>query len=133
MILINNYQNCFTLKLQKLGCTDILKMNIKDQGPSVQLRPYKTSEIERNQIDAIVNEWKSVRIVTETDLEYASPVMVITKKNGKPRLVVDYRQLNNQTIKTNFPVANLDDQLEDLAGLGCTALWIWLQVICKYY
>jgi len=116
MILINNYRNCFALRLQELGCTDILKMNIEDQGPPVQLRPYKTSEAERNQIDAIVNEWKSVGIATETDSEYASPVMVISKKNGEPRLVVDYRQLNNQTIKTNFPVANLDDQLEDLAG-----------------
>lgn len=102
MLFINNYRNCFALKLQELGCTGIITMNIEDQGPPVQLKPYKTSEAELNQIDAIINECKSAGIVTETNSEYGSHVMVITRKNGEPRLVVDYHRQNNQTIKKIF-------------------------------
>lgn len=61
---------------------------------------------------------KGVGIVTKTYSEYASPVMIVTNKNGKPRLVVHYWWRDPQTMRTNFSVANVDDQLEDLAEAG---------------
>jgi len=44
------------------------------------------------------------------------------KKNGEPRLVVDYRKLNSQTIRKIFPTPHMDDNLEALSGakLFCT-------------
>lgn len=54
-------------------------------------------------------------IVTETNSSYSSPVLLVTKKDGEPRLVVDYRKLNQQILKKNFPIADLDEQLEELS------------------
>lgn len=41
-------------------------------------------------------------------------MLLVTKKDGE--IVVDYRNLNQQTVKKNFPIANIDEQLEELAG-----------------
>ncbi|CAI6374939.1 unnamed protein product [Macrosiphum euphorbiae] len=70
---------------------------------------------ERETISCIVQEWKEF-IVTETKSAYASPVLLVTKKDGDARLVVDYRKLNAQTVRKVFPTPNLDEHLETLHG-----------------
>jgi len=113
--LIKNYRECFALCMEELGCTDMIAMDIEDDNQPVISKPYKTSEIERGKIDAIVKEWKRLGIVTETDSCYASPVLLVSKKDGEPRLVVDYRKLNQQTKKKTFPITDIDDQLQGLS------------------
>lgn len=87
-------------------------MSIEDNNQPVVSKPYRTSEVERNKIDTIVKEWKKLGIVTETNSSYSSPVLLVNKKDGEPRLVIDYRKLNQQTIKKVFPVPEIDDQLQ---------------------
>ena len=49
-------------------------------------------------------------ILLKTDLiasrhsPYSAPAMLVPKTNGKLRLVIDYRQLNIQTIKSSWPI-----------------------------
>ncbi|UYV65964.1 hypothetical protein LAZ67_3006014 [Cordylochernes scorpioides] len=100
----------------RIGCTDVTKMDIKevDGSKPVCLRPYKTTASEREAIREIVREWKDNGIVTETRSPYASPVLLVRKKTGDHRLVVDYRRLNIQTVKDKFPLPRIDDLLEGL-------------------
>ncbi|UYV77456.1 hypothetical protein LAZ67_15001063 [Cordylochernes scorpioides] len=85
-----------------------------DGSKPVCLRPYKTTASEREAIRAIVREWKDNGIVMETRSPYASPVLLVRKKIGDHRLVVDYRRLNIQTVKDKFPLPRIDDHLEGL-------------------
>ncbi|UYV75158.1 hypothetical protein LAZ67_12002698 [Cordylochernes scorpioides] len=113
---VNEYRDCFALGMGELGCTDVTKMDIKevDGSKPVCLRPYKTTASEREAIREIVREWKDNGIVTETRPPYASPVLLVRKKTGDHRLVVDYRRLNIQTVKDKFPLPRIDDLLEGL-------------------
>jgi hypothetical protein len=61
------------------------------------------SPIEREQINAQVDEWICEGIVQPSLLEYASPVVLAWKKDGLIRLCVDYRQLNKKIIKDPLP------------------------------
>jgi len=63
-----------------------------------------------------VGEWKQKGIVTETNSPYASPVLLIKKKSGESRLVVDYRRLNAQTERVHYPLPNIDEYMEVLNG-----------------
>lgn len=74
------------------------------------------SEYSRMTIKQIVTEWKKHGIVSETDSPYASPVLLVTKKTWEPRFVIDYRKLNKQTGKKNFPIANPDEYLDIVSG-----------------
>lgn len=79
-------------------------MVIKDTDNPVTSKPYKTSLSARETIAKIVQEWKDCGIVTETTSKYASPVLLVGKKTGEPRLVIDFRKLNAQTQKTQSSI-----------------------------
>lgn len=55
-------------------------------------------------------------IVRPSLSEYASPVVLIKKKNGAYRLCVDYWRLNKKIIKDRYPLPLIDDQLDRLQG-----------------
>lgn len=103
--LLNDHRDCFAMSLEELGCTKVLEMDIQEVPGSapVAVRPYKTNLEERDTMRKIVQEWKEQGIVTETHSPYASPAILVKKKNGEKRLVVDCRRLNAQTIKKKPP------------------------------
>lgn len=51
-----------------------------------------------------------------SDSKWASPLIVVPKKNGKWRICVDYREFNKATKKYHFPLPFIDQVLDTLAG-----------------
>src|SRR5690606_11178260 len=98
------------------GCTSLLKMHIREKEGSepVASKPYPVNKEQRDQVRKIVAEWKAQGIVRESISPYASPVLLLKKKNGEHRLVIDYRRLNAQTVRDPYPIPTIEDQLEFL-------------------
>uniref|UniRef100_A0ABD2X1B7 Uncharacterized protein n=1 Tax=Trichogramma kaykai TaxID=54128 RepID=A0ABD2X1B7_9HYME len=89
--MLNKYRMCVARDINELGCTNALTMDIQienDKGP-VHAKPYKLNAKDRDDLDAIVSEYKRLRIVTETSSEYASPAFLVQKKDGTPRMYVE--------------------------------------------
>ena len=51
-----------------------------------------------------------------SDSEWASPLVLVPKKNGKWRICVNYREQNKATKKDHFPLPFIDEVLDGLAG-----------------
>ena len=47
---------------------------------------------------------------------WASPVVLVPKKNGSLRFCIDYRKVNSVTRKDAYPLPCVDDTLDTLAG-----------------
>ena len=47
---------------------------------------------------------------------YCAPMLVVLKKNGKPRPVMDYRDLNFVTEPYHYPLPQIDNIKQDLRG-----------------
>jgi hypothetical protein len=69
-------------------------------------------------IRKIVDKYLRNGIIQESTSPYASPVLLVGKKNGEQRLCVDYRALNKITIKDKYPIPFIEDHLSRLAGYG---------------
>ena len=62
-----------------------------------------------------LNIWLKQEVVQPSSSPWSFPLIVVPKKNGKTRWVIDYRQLNEITIKDSFPLPNIEDDLAHLA------------------
>lgn len=47
---------------------------------------------------------------------WASPIVLVKKKDGKFRFCIDYRKLNVVTKKDTYPLPRVDDLLDALSG-----------------
>ena len=55
-------------------------------------------------------------IIQKSSSAYASPTVLVQKKDGSLRLCIDYRNLNSITFKDAFPLPRIEETLEALAG-----------------
>lgn len=61
-------------------------------------------------------ELKRTGIIRESRSQYASPIVVVRKKNESLRLCIDYRTLNRQTIPDQYTTPRIEDGLQSLSG-----------------
>lgn len=55
-------------------------------------------------------------VIEPSDSPWASPIVLVTKKDKTTRFCVDYRRLNNVTRKYAYPLPNITDSLDALGG-----------------
>ena len=54
------------------------------------------------------------QVIRESSSPYASPIVLVKKKDGSLRMCVDYRQLNSKTRKDAFPLPCIEETLDSL-------------------
>jgi hypothetical protein len=65
----------------------------------IKYRPYRLSIAERETVRTLIKDLMDNSIIRPSQSPYASPALLVRKKNGEPRLVVDFRALNRMTVK----------------------------------
>lgn len=76
----------------------------------------RLSAYELNVVHKQIDEWLESGIIRPSTSEYASPIVLVKKKDGKYRLCVDYRDLNKEVVRDRFPLPLIDDVLDSLQG-----------------
>ena len=65
----------------------------------INSRPYHYSPQHKTEIEKQVKELLDNGLICHSHSPFAKPVLLVKKKDGSWRLCVDYRKLNNMTIK----------------------------------
>src|SRR6266700_4164421 len=113
--LLQNFQHLFADNISQIKRATNVEHTI-DTGTNNPIRqiPYKSSPAEKEIIKKQINEMLSNGIIKESQSPWASPVVLVKKKDGKTRFCIDYRKLNAVTKKDAGPLPLIADTLDAL-------------------
>lgn len=77
---------------------------------------YPLTYDEQKELDAFLDENLKNGRIRPSESPLASPVFFINKKDGKKRMVIDYRKLNELTIKNAYPLPLINPLLQKWKG-----------------
>jgi hypothetical protein len=82
----------------------------------VNVKPYRYSPTQKDEIERQVKEMLTNGVIQPSLSPFASPVILVKKKDGSWRFCVDYRHLNAITVKNKYPLPIVDELLDELHG-----------------
>lgn len=75
---------------------------------------YKTSAPQSEYVRNYINENTDKGWISVSKSSWASPVLFANKKDGTPRMCIDYRYVNANTVKVRYPLPRIDQILDRL-------------------
>lgn len=117
----NNIQD-FIMLIEKINSKDLTIKNIqydheiklRPDSKIVNVKPYRTGKKEKEVIDEQITLMLKEKVIRESVSPFNSPIVLVKKKAGSSRFCIDYRQLNNETIKDSFSLPHLDYTIDNL-------------------
>jgi len=89
-------------------------INLKPNTKLVNVRSYYYPSRQKTEIERLIKDMLHKSIIQPSHSPFASPVLLVKKKDGSLRFCVNYRQLNAITIKDTFPIPIVEDLLDEL-------------------
>ncbi|XP_056168682.1 uncharacterized protein LOC130138489 [Syzygium oleosum] len=78
--------------------------------------PYRMALSELKELKVQMQELLDKGFIRPSASPWGAPVLFVRKKDGSLRLCIDYRQLNQVTIKNKYPLPRIDDLFDQLQG-----------------
>ncbi|UYV79013.1 K02A2.6-like, partial [Cordylochernes scorpioides] len=101
----------------RLGRTNLAKHRIDtEDAKPIKHKPYRVSAKERDIIKEQIDEMLTEGIIRPSSSPWSFPVILVKKRDGEYRFCVDYRKLNNVTVKDVYPIPRIDEVMDTLQG-----------------
>ena len=115
--LLFKYKCVFAAEEQELGCATGVEHEIHLTSDVPIKLPYRHIPPKcMAEVKAHIKGLLEQGVIEESVSPYAAPVVLVRKKDHSLRLCVDYRRLNEVTVKDAFPLPRIQDTLDALAG-----------------
>ena len=114
---IKKYSFLFAMGTLDLGKTNLVKHKIEltDYTPIKdryrRIPPHQYEEVRKH-----LKEMLDVGAIRRSNSPWASPVILVRKKDGSLRFCIDLRKLNARTIKDAYSLPRIEDALDSLNG-----------------
>jgi hypothetical protein len=82
----------------------------------INCRPYRYAPRQKDEIEKQITKMLKSDPIVPSHSPFASPVLLVKKKDGHWRFCVDYRKLNVVTVKNKFLMPIIDEFLNEISG-----------------
>ena len=115
--LLLEYEDIFAMSSSDLGQTSKLNHHIST-GSATPIRQAvrRIPPHRRTEVKSLINSMLEDEVIQPSTSPWASPIVLVRKKDNSYRFCVDYRKLNEVTHKDAYPLPRIDDTLNTLAG-----------------
>ena len=115
--LLNEFEDVVSKGSADIGRTDRVRHRIPtgDASP-VKQSPRRVPYHQKDEMDKNLKSMLDDGVVQPSSSPWASPVVLVKKKDGSTRFCVDYRRLNDVTRKDAYPLPRIDSTLDALGG-----------------
>ena len=114
--LLNTFWKVFDISKPTISTISAPPMINTGKNPPIQSRVYRTDLIKQQHLSKTIDEMLESGQIEKSHASWSSPVLLVKKKDGSYRFVVDYRQLNNVTERDCYPLPRIEDTLNRLNG-----------------
>ena len=114
--LVVEYLDVFTLDVSELRSTNLVSHTINTgDSPPVRQPVRRTPFILHEKMEELIQNNMAQGVIQHSSSPWASPVVLVEKKDDSYRFCVDYRCLNAVTRMYVFPLPKVDDTLDMLS------------------
>ena len=113
--LLKQHHDVFCLSDWERGETNLVEMEIHtgDATPLKQAARRMPFGV-RKEVAAQLRNMQTAGVIESSSSPWASPIVLVRKKDGTLRFCIDYRGLNSVTKLDTFPLPRIDDLLDQL-------------------
>ena len=132
--MLNRNRNALAFSMAELGQCEIapMKITVDESQGVISSRPYRYSPQKMDTIDKEVQQLIDIGVIEPSESAWRSPLVVVQKKDGKPRLCTDFRMLNQITFKDKFPMPTARSLFLYMAYKKPT-MWTALDLLSGYH
>ena len=114
---IEKYSFLFAMNSLDLGRTDLVKHHIQlDNYTPIKDRYRRIPPHQYEEVWKHLKEMLDIGAIRCSNSPWASPVVLVHKKDGSLRFCIDLRKLNAWTVKDAYSLLHIEDTLDSLNG-----------------
>lgn len=114
--LLRSHGDVFFTGPHDLGRTNFVQHDIlTTPGPPIKQQPRRMARDKQIAADSQVRQSLEAGLARTSNSGWAAPIVMVGKKDQTLRLCVDYRPLNDRTIKDAYPLPRIQDTLDTLS------------------
>ena len=115
--LLTEHKDLFAANPKAPGTTTIVEHHIDTEGHApINQAPYRMTHSNAAVYTKEVRSMLKGSIIRPSCSPWASPVVLVEKKDGSIRFCVDYRKLNSITKADVYPLPRIDETLDSISG-----------------
>src|SRR5262249_27588196 len=80
----------------------------------ISIPPYRMATVELVELERQLQDLLDKGLIRHSVSPWGAPVLFVRKKDGSFRMCIDYRKLNQVTVKNKYPLPRIDDLFDQL-------------------
>jgi hypothetical protein len=129
--LLMQNKDVFSQSKYDISLTHVIQHKINTgNAAAIKQKPRRIPLAQRKEVEDEIDKMLDNNAIVPSHSPWASPIVVVRKKGNSIRLCIDYRKLNQVTVKDAYPLPHIDDSLDALRG---NSWFSTLDLVSGYY